>query len=165
MKFFSGFCIKNEKDIFKKYIINNDFTVSGFSKGGIKALNYCLNTKDRIDTLQLFSPAFFLDKDETFKRAQVLFYKKDPQKYLKNFLKNLIYPIKDIYIDTHLEDVSELKTLLYYKWEKISDIKNINIEVYLGEEDKIINTKQAKEFFKKYAQVYYIKNVGHLLKK
>jgi len=41
--------------------------------------------------------------------------------------------------------------------------KNINIEVFIGEKDKIIDVKNAVEFFKKYAKVYFIKDVGHLL--
>ncbi len=36
-KYFSGFCFFEESELFKDYIIQNDFTVSGFSYGAVKA--------------------------------------------------------------------------------------------------------------------------------
>ena len=61
--YFSGFSLKGEKELFKEYIIENDFTVSGFSYGAQKAVEYVLSTDNRVDLLQLFSPAFFNKKD------------------------------------------------------------------------------------------------------
>ena len=43
--------------------------------------------------------------------------------------------------------------------------KGVKIEVFIGEEDKIIEAQKAKDFFVKYATVYFIKNVGHILNK
>jgi len=74
--YFSGFSLKGEKELFKDYIIENDFTVSGFSYGAQKAFEYVLNTDNRVDLLQLFSPAFFQDKDKKYKRLQLMFFKK-----------------------------------------------------------------------------------------
>jgi hypothetical protein len=61
----------------------------------------------------------------------------------------------------------QLEELLYYEWSeekmKILVKKNIEIEVYLAANDKIIDSSEAKNFFLKYATVYYIKDVGHIL--
>lgn len=48
------------------------------------------------------------------------------------------------------------------KLQKLLD-KGIKIEVYLGGVDKIIDSSKAREFFKNFATVYYIKEKGHLL--
>ncbi len=167
-KFFSGFSLNNEKELFEDYIIDNDFTVSGFSYGAIKAFEFTLNSKKRIDTLQLFSPAFFQVKDTKFKRMQLMFFKKDPKSYCDNFLENISYPSKidtKKFFDQGTED--ELDELINYKWEekKLDEVlsRGIKIEVYLGEKDKIIDSKQALDFFRNYATVYYIKEKGHIL--
>ena len=170
--YFSGFCLKNEKILFKEYIEENDFTVSGFSYGAIKALEYTLNSislGDRIDKLQLFSPAYFMDKTEKFKRLQLIFFKKNEIEYKDNFIKNIIYP-SDININNYIVNgkYEELNKLLNYQWN-IEDLellvkKNVKIEVFIGSDDKIINSEKTKEFFKKISDVYYIKNVGHILR-
>ncbi len=169
MKFFSGFCLENEEIFFKEFLYEDKFSVAGFSKGAILAFEYVKDAKFRIDKLQLFSPAFFQDKEEKFKRAQTIFFVKDQDKYIENFLKNVSYPAK-IDLKNHLkkESKKELERLLNYVWkkeelEKIAK-RGVLIEVYLGEKDKIIDSKKAKEFFKEFATVYYIKNRGHLLK-
>ena len=59
MKFFSGFCLCNEKELFKEYLEENEFVVAGFSKGAQEAIEYALNAPHRIDKIQLFSPAIF----------------------------------------------------------------------------------------------------------
>jgi hypothetical protein len=41
--------------------------------------------------------------------------------------------------------------------------KGTKIEIFLGGVDKIIDSSKAKEFFKDFATVYYIKEKGHLL--
>ena len=86
--YFSGFCLKNEDELFDEYLIKNDFTISGFSYGAIKAFEYALVTQKRIDKLQLLSPAFFNDKDTKYKRMQLMFFKKDNKTYCENFLNN-----------------------------------------------------------------------------
>ena len=75
--FFSGFCFEDECELFDDYLIQNDFTVAGFSYGAIKAFKYVLNSSFRVDKLQLFSPAFFQNFDEKFKRTQLMYFKKD----------------------------------------------------------------------------------------
>ena len=165
--YFSGFSLKGEKELFKEYIIENDFTVSGFSYGAQKALEYVLNTDTRVDLLQLFSPAFFNNKDTKYKRMQLMFFKKDTQQYCNNFLTNCGFDkeLADKYFSTG--SFEELEDLLNYIWdeEKLQQVvdKNIRIEIYLGSNDKIIDSQETLEFFKKFGDVYFIKDKGHIL--
>ena len=166
--YFSGFCLENEQELFCEYRIENDFTVSGFSYGAIKAFKYALNSNRRVDLLQLFSPAFFQDRDKKYKRLQLMFFKKDAPSYCKEFLSNISHPST---LDTTPYftpgSLEELDELLHYEWntdelDKLLD-KGTKIEVYLGAEDKIIDAQKAKDFFINYATVYYIKNKGHII--
>ena len=167
-KFFSGFCFFEESELFDEYLIKNDFTISGFSYGAIKAFEEALNSEKRVDKLQLFSPAFFQNYDDKFKRTQVMYFKKDANAYCQSFLQNVIFPT-NLGISKYfkLGTIKELEELLYYEWseEKLQKIvdKGTKIEVYLGGVDKIIDASKAKEFFKNFATVYYIKEKGHLL--
>ncbi|MDZ7818666.1 MAG: pimelyl-ACP methyl ester esterase BioV [Aliarcobacter sp.] len=166
--YFSGFCFFDESELFDEYIIRNDFTVSGFSYGAIKAFEEVLNSQKRVDKLQLFSPAFFQTQNEKFKRTQIMYFKKDAKTYCEGFLQNVVYPSPlDISKYFKLGIALELQELLYYEWseDKLQKLieKGVKIEVYLGEKDKIIDTLQAQDFFKKFATVYYIKEKGHLL--
>ena len=167
-KYFSGFCFFEESELFQDYIIQNDFTVSGFSFGAIKAFEEALSTNQRVDKIQLFSPAFFQNYDDKFKKKQLMYFKKDANLYSQSFLENVIFP-KQIDISKYfkLGTIEELEELLYYEWkeEKLQKIldKRIKIEVYLGGVDKIIDASKAKDFFKDFATVYYIKEKGHLL--
>lgn len=167
-KYFSGFCFKNESELFDEYIINNDFTISGFSYGAIKAFEEALSTTKRVDKLQLFSPAFFQNFDDKFKRTQLMYFKKDANAYCQNFLSNVVYPTNlDISKYFELGTAEQLEELLNYNWseEKLQKLvdKGTKIEVYLGGVDKIIDSSKAKDFFKNFATVYYIKEKGHLL--
>jgi predicted esterase len=168
--YFSGFCLKDESELFSDYIIKNDFTVSGFSYGAIKAFEEVLNSNTRVDKLQLFSPAFFQSKDKKFKRMQLMFFKKDEMAYCNTFLENISFP-SNINCNDYftLGTYDELDELLNYEWseEKLQELvdKGVKIEVYLGADDKIVEAVKAKELFIKYATVYYIKGVGHILNK
>lgn len=166
--YFSGFCFYEESELFDEYIIRNDFTISGFSYGAIKAFEEALNTQNRVDKLQLFSPAFFQNFDEKFKRTQLMYFKKDAIAYVQTFLDNVIYPSnKDISKYFKLGTIEELEELLTYVWdeEKLQKLvdRGTIVEVYLGADDKIIDSLKVKEFFQKFATIYYIKEKGHLL--
>jgi len=169
-KYFSGFSLKNEKELFSSYIIENDFTLNAFSFGCIEAFNKALYTKERVDLLQLFSPAFFQNKNKKFHRLQLMFYKKDKKAYISNFIKNIAYP-SSYDCSPYIKEgtYKELETLMFHVWKK-EDLeillnKGTKIEIYLGEKDEIINSSEAMEFFVNYANVYYIKNAGHILKR
>ena len=83
----------------------------------IKALKYALAHSERIDTLQLFSPAFFQDKDAKFKKLQTLSFSKNSEVYTQNFMQNIVYPstfdIQPYFKQGSLEELSEL---LHYTW-------------------------------------------------
>ena len=167
-KYFSGFCFFEKSELFQDYIIQNDFTVSGFSYGAIKAFEEVLNSNNRVDKLQLFSPAFFQTQNEKFKRTQIMYFKKDANAYCQTFLSNVLSPLDlDISKYFKLGSIEELQELLYYEWseEKLQKLleKGTKIEVYLGANDKIVETLSAKDFFVNFATVYYIKEKGHLL--
>lgn len=168
MRFYSGFCLQNEEELFRPYLKNSIYTVAGFSRGAIYALEFALQSDVRIDTLQLISPAFFMDQDEAYKKAQLHYFKKNPQLYMRQFLKNIAYPHSiDLSSYTEMEDTEALAYLLYYQWKE-EDLqrlrqKGIFLEIYLGERDKIINSLNAKKFFQPYAEIYFIKEGGHIL--
>jgi pimeloyl-ACP methyl ester carboxylesterase len=170
MTFYSGFSLAGEEVLFLPYHDKGDFVVSGFSLGAIDAFNNALNAKHRIDKLQLFSPAFFQESKESFKKVQLRYFKSDKANYVKNFLENSAYPatlkLETFYHDSPIED---LQRLLYFKWEddKLETLRKrgILIEIYLGEKDKIIDAKRAADFFQPYATVIMIKDVGHILQK
>lgn len=168
--YFSGFCLDNESEIFNEYKQNSEFVVSGFSYGCIKAIKSILDgelSQKRVDKLQLFSPAFFNDKDKKYVRLQLMFFKKDAQNYCENFLENCGFEdaAKNKYFT--MGTYEELQELLEYKWDKetleaiIS--KGIKIEVYLGGNDKIIDSSKALEFFKEFGEIYFIKEKNHIL--
>jgi hypothetical protein len=62
----------------------------------------------------------------------------------------------------------ELEKLLDYRWDetKLQSLvdRGVKIEVYLGGEDKIINSRLALDFFSPYGRVEYYKTYGHILK-
>jgi len=167
--FFSGFCLENESKLFGNVLISNDFTVAGFSFGCQKAFEYAMTTEDRVDLLQLFSPAFFQNKDKKYKRMQLMYFKKNPKEYSNNFLLNSAFPSQlNLNEYFNMGSYDELDALLSYVWDRKSLLKLLEkgtkIEVYLGAEDKIIDATKVSQFFKEYASVYYLKNSGHILK-
>lgn len=170
MRFFSGFSLKNEEYLFSEYINESDYTVCGFSYGAIKALNATLETlknSQRVDRLQLFSPAFFQSKSEKFKRLQLMSYKKNQTIYMQQFLSGCFAPYEKKIVENVETDIEELKELLEYEWSlellKEVESKGVKIEVYLGGNDKIIDVTAAKELFLEVATVTYVKDANHFL--
>jgi hypothetical protein len=171
MKFYSGFSLKNEQHFFDAYINSSEYAVCGFSYGAIKAFRYVkeqLALGKRVDTLQLFSPAFFSTKDEKFKKLQLLGYRKSRNIYLSEFIKSCFLPYKEKKVEHNNRDnIEELEELLYYEWnvEELQYLakKGVKIEVYLGGEDKIIDVGGVREFFLQVATVTYIKEANHFL--
>ncbi|WP_419769921.1 MAG: pimelyl-ACP methyl ester esterase BioV [Candidatus Marinarcus sp.] len=166
--FRSGFCLHNEEALFEEYLEKNDFTLSGFSFGAQKVFEEAYSSKNRVDKIQLISPAFFQNKDLKYKRMQLMFFKKDAKTYCENFLKNLLYPThKSLEAYFSQGSYEELESLLYYVWDekKLEELvlRGVKIEVFLGDKDKIIDASAVKAFFLPFATVYYIKNAGHIL--
>jgi pimeloyl-ACP methyl ester carboxylesterase len=172
MKYFNGFSLYNEEKFFEEYIVDTKYSVVGFSYGTQRAFEYVYNNKEeRIDRLILLSPAFFQNQKKSFIKTQLLYFNKSPKVYIDNFIKNLIYPntdIKDIEKYIKIGTKRELKELLTYIWDidKLKELidRNIIIEVFIGEKDKIVNAKESFLFFSQITTTYLIKNVGHLLK-
>lgn len=169
MKYFSGFCLQDEQALFEEVLKPSNYTVAGFSYGAILAFEEALSSNKRIDTLQLISPAFFEDKETKFKKLQTLHFAKNEKAYKETFINNVASP-SSCDLNPYLCDgtLEELSTLLHYVWneEKIQALvdRGVEIEVYLGAEDKIIDAQKAREFFTPYATVYYQKSVGHILR-
>ncbi|MEA1955025.1 MAG: pimelyl-ACP methyl ester esterase BioV [Campylobacterota bacterium] len=171
MKFYSGFSLKNESNFFDDYIKKSQYCICGFSYGAIKAYEYVkkqLENGNRVDSLQLFSPAFFQNKTPQFKKMQLRAYKKNQEVYLKQFINSCFSPYKQQIIEHNYNNtIDELNELLNYEWIilELKELLNqgVNIEVYLGGKDKIIDTMDAKDFFKEIATITYIKNANHFL--
>ena len=170
MRFFSGFSLKNEEYIFNEYIDKSAYSICGFSYGSIKALNATLEmlkNSQRVDKLQLLSPAFFQSKSEKFKRLQLMSYKKNQTIYMQQFISGCFAPYEKKIVENVETDISELKELLEYKWSlellKEVESKGIKIEVYLGAQDNIIDVGAARELFLEVATVTYIKDANHFL--
>ena len=166
MRYFSGFCLEAEEALFEPYLLQSDFTVAGFSYGAIKAAQYAFTCKERIDTLQLFSPAFFQDLNMKFKKLQTLSFSKNSDAYCDTFFKNLAYEEARAYFKKG--SLEELETLLHHTWSpsvlEALHVRGIKIEVYLGKEDSIINALTCKDFFLPFSTVYYFKHLGHCLR-
>jgi len=170
MKYFNGFSLEREEKLFEDYIIDTKYSIVGFSYGTQRAFEYVYNNPNsRVDRLILLSPAFFQNRKESFLKTQLLYFKKDTNEYIKNFIKNVIYP-SNIDITPYIKKgtYKELKELLYYKWNpsKIEELikRGITIEVFIGEKDKIVNSKESYPFFSDITTTYLLRNRGHLLK-
>lgn len=169
MKYFNGFSLQNEKELFTPYLVKSDYCVSGFSYGAQQAFEYVYHAKVRIDRLILLSPAFFQTQKPSFIRTQLRYFEAGKEAYVKQFLSNVAYPSK-VELSGYLEIGSkeELEALLSYRWDnkKIQEVLNrgITIEVFLGTEDKIIDAKDAFQFFESSCTTYLLKKSGHLLR-
>lgn len=171
-KFFGGFALKNDLRLFTHIfddfgIILNDYDVCGFSYGAQKALSYTLHCKSRINRLILLSPAFFNDRDTAFLDSQINNFTKNKELYLKYFYKNigLDDTLSDFASNALLDD---LQSLLYFRFKDddllIAKHLGIKIFIFLGGKDRIIDSKNAMEFFKNFGIVYFIKEANHLLR-
>ena len=169
MNYFNGFALKNEEIFFKEQLVDNKYTVAGFSYGAQKAFEYVYHSKERIDRLILISPAFFQNHKKSFIRTQLRYYKADKKAYTQTFLKNVTHP-SIITLDNYLTSgtYDELEELLSYVWdkEKILELvkRGVTIEVFMGGADKIVESKTSFEFFEALVSVYFFKDEGHLLR-
>lgn len=167
MRFYSGFALSGDQHFFDPYLKHSEYTVAGFSYGAIKAAQYVDQAHERIDTLQLFSPAFFQTKKESFRRLQMGGYFKDSERYLENFLTTCFAPLPKSLIRFGENNAEGLEELLYFEWtsELMESIcsKGTRIEVYLGVDDQVIDVEGARAFFLPYATVTSIRRGNHFL--
>lgn len=168
MNFFSGFCFCGEKELFAPLTpIDNQYTLSGFSYGAILAFLAtldALHSSQRIQTLNLFSPAFFQDRKPSFLKAQILTFRKNPQNYIQNFLPLCGNVSQKYFKQGTLE---ELETLLYFEWKKeeLEFVQNqgVAIHIFIGEQDQIISPQNVMHFFAPFGLVHLYKNFNHCL--
>jgi pimeloyl-ACP methyl ester carboxylesterase len=168
MQYFNGFSLNNEAILFESYMIDSDYCVVGFSYGAQQAFEYVYQNKKRIDRLILLSPAFFQTQKSSFIRTQLRYFEAGQEAYVKQFLTNVSYPSSlDLFDYLNVGTKEELDALLNYNWNenKIKEVldRGTTIEVFFGEEDKIIDTQKAFAFFKSLTTTYLIKQVGHIL--
>ena len=170
MQFFSGFSLQNDAHFFREFMQESDLCVCGFSYGAIKAFEYTqqlLKEGKRVDTLQLFSPAFFQSKDVKFKRLQTMSFKRSADAYIEQFIASCFLPYDVGDVTLAQGSLEELNELLHYEWDKnaLKELASTDvvIEVYLGGEDRIIDVNAAREFFLEVATVTYIKEANHFL--
>ena len=168
-KYFNGFSLQKEEELFSEYLIKSELCVAGFSYGAQRAFEYVHESKERIDRLILLSPAFFQTQKPSFIRTQLRYFENGQQSYVEQFLKNVAYP-SDVDLLDYLQigTAQKLEALLTYEWdtEKIKMVldRGTTIEVFLGSKDKIIDAAAAFEFFSGLMTTYFIKDAGHLLK-
>jgi len=167
--YFNGFSLQGEEKEFETYLIDNDVTVCGFSYGAQQAFEYVYNSTNRIERLILLSPAFFQTQKASFIRTQLRYFESAQERYMEHFLDNVVYPASVSLLKyLHVGRYDELEALLRYRWDeaKIQEVldRGTIIEVFLGDEDKIIDVKSALEFFSPMVTTYCIKGAGHLLR-
>jgi pimeloyl-ACP methyl ester carboxylesterase len=165
--YFSGFCLKNEKELFNEYVIDSSTSVAGFSYGAQQAFEYVYNSIQRVDRLILLSPAFFQKEKKSFIRTQLHYFESGKHTYMDNFLSNVAYP-SCVSLSSYVKIGTqvELNRLLTYKWDrdKIQKVldRGTEIEIFFGTKDKIINVDEAIKFFSMTTN-YRLKDAGHLL--
>ena len=168
-KYFNGFSLQNEEELFWEYLIQSELCVAGFSYGAQRAFEYVYESKERIDRLILLSPAFFQTQKSSFIRTQLRYFEAGQEAYVKQFLANVTYPSKtelSAYLKVGTKE--ELEALLTYAWDerKIQEVldRGTKIEVFLGKDDKIIDEQETFDFFAPLTTTYFMKSVGHLLR-
>ena len=169
VRYFNGFSLQNEEKLFSEYLVKGDLCVSGFSYGAQQAFEHTYHAKERIDRLILLSPAFFQTEKPSFIRTQLRYFEAGEEAYVKQFLSNVTYPSKtDLSDYLQVGTKEELEVLLTYKWDrdKIQEVldRGTTIEVFLGDDDKIIDAQAAFDLFEPLTTTYLMKGVGHLLR-
>ena len=169
MIYFNGFSLQNEKELFAPYLVDSDYCVAGFSYGAQQAFEYVYHAKERIDRLILLSPAFFQTQKPSFIRTQLRYFEAGKEEYVKQFLANVTHPsCLDLSNYLKVGTKEELEALLSYTWDnkKIQEVldRGTTIEVFFGQDDKIIDAQQAFDFFAPLTTTYFIKRVAHVLR-
>jgi pimeloyl-ACP methyl ester carboxylesterase len=169
VKYFNGFSLRGEEVLFEEFLDPEELAVAGFSYGAQRAFEAAYHSEERIERLLLLSPAFFQTKRRSFIRLQLQAFRQERERYIQHFLSNVAYPAAvdlTLYLDPGSDE--ELEALLSYRWEreKIMALleRGVRIEVYLGGEDRIIESADAFAFFSDQVPTYLIREAGHLLR-
>lgn len=167
MMFFSGFGFANESALFDEWIEEIEFGIAGFSLGAIRAFERTLFRGERVECLTLLAPAFFQNRGDRFKRAQMLYFIKDSKRYMRDFYA-LCGKCDSKFYDCDPKG-EDLEFLLNYVWrkERVATIKEAKIRVVLGGEDRVIDANKARDFFISCGnvEVIWIEKANHLLRR
>ncbi len=189
--YFSGFGFANENALFaapqsavRECLDVRECDVVGFSYGAQKAVRYALHATRPIRRLCLLSPAFFHGMPTKRKEAELRLFAANPTRYLRAFLqqalgdtdaseaqRELVLPYfclaapESIHADALGDD---LRALLFYAFcaDELAQIcaRGIEIEVFLGAKDRIVNALEARDFFAPLAtRLFWVRDAGHLL--
>lgn len=190
--YFSGFGFAHESALFvapfcavRDCLDVREFDVVGFSYGAQKAVRYALDSPRPIRRLCLISPAFFHGMPTKRKEAELRLFAANPVRYLQTFLQQVLSGATDaseaqkelvlpyFCLSQHesictKELADDLRTLLFYTFcaDELTQIRErgIAIEVFLGERDRIIAAKEARDFFAPLAtRLFWVRDAGHLL--
>lgn len=165
--FYSGFCLCGEEEIFHEYLPAFGSHVSGFSYGAIEALKYALKEQS-VKNLILLSPAYYAHKEDAFKEAQLTAFANDKELYRLKLLKKSGFEERERELYAKEGAYEELSELLYFDWsaaglETIAD-RGVNIEVFIGSADRVVEPEASAEFFGRFAKVYTLDNKNHILR-
>ena len=169
MRFFSGFCLAGEEELFDEYLPAYGSFVSGFSYGAQKALRYAI-TDESIKKLILLSPAFYSHKEEAFKEAQIAAFVSNPKLYALKLLKKSGLKDEERLKYEANGTKEELTELLYFEW-RAEDFNRLidrgaSIEVFTGLVDRVVEQASAIEFFESFGKIklYKLENKNHILR-
>lgn len=155
-------------ELFSSFIPPKEACIVGFSYGGIRAMEYAMETKEFFKKLILISPAFYQHTTDEFRQAQLDAFVADSDLYTIKLLKKSGFSDSERDVYGHMGTIDELGELLYYEWSKqmLRSLcaKGVQIEVYLGGADRIVDPNVSMEFFKDFATVYFIKNKNHFVR-
>jgi pimeloyl-ACP methyl ester carboxylesterase len=168
VKFFSGFCVEGERELFAQYLPSREAYVAGFSYGAIEAIEYATSTKEFFKKLILLSPAYYAHKDEEFCGMQYAAFVADPQLYRIKLLKRSGLDEETAAKYAKMGTKEELDKLLHFKWSaelfETLKVKGVSVEIYIGSADRVVESEASAQFFRQYGAVYYIKNKNHFLR-
>ena len=167
MKFFSGFCVSGESELFVDFLPKKEAFICGFSFGAINAFEHALTTKEFFKKLILLSPAFYCQTDDKFKEQQLAAFKADEELYKIKLLKKSGLDEESGKKYGVNGSAEQLEKLLYFGWDKSGFEKlskmGVKIEVYIGSNDRVVDPNRSVEFFKEHATVYLLKDKNHFL--
>lgn len=166
--FYSGFCLDGEEELFHEFLPQyGDSFVAGFSYGSIAALRRALSDT-AANKLILLSPAYYAHKDKTFKEAQLAAFLADAALYRLKLLKKSGLSMEDGEKYGKDGTAEELKELLYFDWNRAAfdtlAQRGVKIEVFIGENDRVVEPDASAGFFEEFATVYRLKNKNHILR-
>lgn len=141
--------------------------VAGFSYGSIAATRYALAHED-VKRLILLSPAYYTHKDDEFRSVQLTAFEADSDLYALKLLKKSGLSAEDGAKYGQQGTKEQLRELLYFDWNMagLDELvqRGVSIEVFIGDNDRVVEPLVSKEFFEKFAKVYMLENKNHVLR-